>query len=141
MKLKFKRLTGTAKIPCYAHEGDSGMDVCADTSKSIPPGGFCLFPTGLAADIPHGYELQVRPRSGLQCKHGVVGAWGTIDEGYKGNIGVALYNFSNEIFKVEVGDRIAQLVLAPVVRADIEEVEDVGISDRGNDGFGSTGVR
>lgn len=141
MKLKFKRLTGTAKIPCYAHEGDSGMDVCADAAKTIPPGGFALFPTGIAAEIPHGYELQVRPRSGLQCKHGVIGAWGTVDECYKGNIGVALYNFSQDPFRVEVGDRIAQLVLAPVVRAEIEETDDVGTSERGEQGFGSTGVR
>lgn len=140
IKLKFKLLTPTAKIPRYAHEGDSGMDICADEDMWILPHGFAKIKTSVAAVIPHGYELQVRPRSGMQCVKGIVGAWGTVDEGYRGEIGVALYNHSCHPYYVSRGDRIAQLVLAPVVRAEIEETEDLGeATERGADGFGSTG--
>ena len=140
IKLKFKRLTNTAKLPAYAHEGDSGMDICADETVSILPNSFAKIHTSIAAVIPEGYEIQVRPRSGMQCVKGIVGAWGTVDEGYRGEIGVALYNHSNEVYTVNRGDRIAQLVLAPVVRADIEETDDLGEdTERGTGGFGSTG--
>ena len=141
IKLKFKRLTDTAVLPRYAHAGDSGMDICADEDMWIHPQSFAKIHTGIAAIIPHGYEIQVRPRSGMQCVKGIVGAWGTVDEGYRGEIGVALYNHSRWTYHVCCGDRIAQLVLAPVVRADIEETDDLGEqTERGTDGFGSTGV-
>ena len=140
MKLRFKRLTDTAKIPAYAHDGDSGMDICADETVSIVPGNFKLIKTGVAAIIPCGYELQVRPRSGLQCKRGIVGGWGTVDEGYRGEIGVVLYNFSSDTYNVVKGERVAQLVLAPVCHADIEETNDLGcMTERGTNGFGSSG--
>ena len=140
IKLKFKKLTETAKLPAYAHAGDSGMDICADDDVRIPSHTFAKISTGIAAVIPNGYEIQVRPRSGMQCVKGVVGAWGTVDEGYRGEIGVALYNHSDSPYVVKRGDRIAQLVLAPVVRADIEETDDLGeATERGTNGFGSTG--
>jgi len=141
MVLMFKRLDPKASLPKYAHASDSGMDVSTIESGTILPHSFAKFKTGLAAVIPPGYELQVRPRSGLQCKSGIVGAWGTVDEGYRGDIGVALYNHSDEPFHVSVGDRIAQLVLSPVVRPAVYETfEELADTDRGSAGFGSTGI-
>lgn len=140
LSLKFKKLSPDATLPKFAHENDSGMDVGACESVQILPRSFAKVNTGIAAVIPEGYELQVRPRSGLQCKRGIVAGFGTVDQGYRGEIGVALYNHSDEPFVVNVGDRIAQLVLAPVVRPVIEETTaDLDPTDRGTDGFGSTG--
>lgn len=140
MKLKFKRLTSAAIMPKFAHATDSGMDIYSVECRKIFPGSGELFATGIAAEIPNGYELQVRPRSGLQCKHGIVGGFGTIDEGYRGEIRVVLFNFSNEVYTVNMGERIAQLVLAPVVRPEIEETTELSTdTDRGIFGFGSTG--
>ena len=142
IKLKFKRLTNTAKLPTYAHAGDSGMDICADEEVLIlhhPYHSYAKIHTGIAAVIPDGFELQVRPRSGMAAR-GVFAAWGTVDEGYRGEICVTLYNHSDKPHLVRTGDRIAQLILAPVVRADIEETDDLGENtERGTNGFGSTG--
>ena len=140
IKLKFKKLTSTAQLPRYAHAGDSGMDICADEDWRIRPHSCAKIHTGIAAVIPDGYELQVRPRSGMAAL-GVVAAWGTVDEGYRGEICVTIYNHSYEPYVVHCGNRIAQLVLAPVVRPDIEETDDLGEeTERGTNGFGSTGV-
>ena len=141
MKLKFVKLSPDAVLPSYAHSCDSGMDIASVEAVTVWPRSFVKIRTGIAAIIPQGYELQVRPRSGLQCKHGIVAAWGTIDEGYRGDIGVALYNHTDAPFGVKVGDRIAQLVLAPVVHAEVEEagLDELGVTDRGANGFGSTG--
>lgn len=142
IQLKFKKLLPSATLPKYAHDSDSGMDVASAEDVSILPHSYAKLRTGLAAVIPKGYEIQVRPRSGLQCNHGVVGAWGTVDEGYRGDIGVVLYNHSDEVFVVHRGDRVAQLVIAPVERAEIEETfDELDETDRGANGFGSTGVR
>ena len=139
-KLKFKLLTPTAKLPFYAHDVDSGMDICADEDMLILPKSFAKIHTGIAAVIPDGYEIQVRPRSGMAAR-GVVAAFGTVDNGYRGEIGVALYNHTGEPYIVRRGYRIAQLVISTVVRADIEETDDLGEqTERGADGFGSTGV-
>lgn len=141
MKIRFKRLSPNAVVPKYAHPGDSGMDICSIEDVSILPHSFAKIATGIAAVIPDGYEIQVRPRSGMQCVKGIVGAWGTVDTLYRGEIGVALYNHTDDAYDVHVGDRIAQLVLAPVVRAEIEEVSEIDTdTDRGTGGFGSTGV-
>lgn len=137
----FKKTHPAAELPEYAHESDSGMDVRSVESATVPPRSFRLFDTGLAPDLPQGYELQVRPRSGMQCKKGVVAGWGTVDAGYHGSIGVVLYNHTDAEYKVEAGDRIAQLVVAPVVQAEVREVAEFGASDRGSDGFGSTGIK
>lgn len=139
MTVQFKRLTYTAKIPCYAHPGDSGMDICADEDGEIMRGGSYTFPTGIAAIIPDGYELQVRPRSGLAARCGVHAIFGTVDEGYRGEIKVTLFSQLAPYF-VRRGDRIAQLVLCPVTRANIAEVNDIAVNtERGDNGFGSTG--
>ena len=142
MTVAFKRLVDEAVLPAYAHPGDAGMDLCSVQSLVIPPGGRVLVPTGLAMALPGGYEAQVRPRSGLALKRGVtvLNTPGTIDEGYRGEVGVILANFGNTDFVVEKGDRIAQMVIAPVTRAEIVEVSQVDETDRGTGGFGSTGV-
>ena len=142
MTVKFRRIDPSAELPTYAHPGDAGMDLCSVQSLVIPPGGRALVPTGLAMALPSGYEAQVRPRSGLALKRGVtvLNTPGTIDEGYRGEVGVILANFGNTDFVVEKGDRIAQMVIAPVTRAEIVEVSQVDETDRGTGGFGSTGV-
>ena len=142
MTVAFKRLADEAVLPAYAHPGDAGMDLCSVQSLVIPPGGRALVPTGLAMALPSGYEAQVRPRSGLALKRGVtvLNTPGTIDEGYRGEVGVVLANFGDTDFVVEKGDRIAQMVIAPVTRAEIVEVSQVDETDRGTGGFGSTGV-
>ena len=141
MKLSFKRIHPDAVLPSYAHEGDAGMDVRSVQALTIQPGRRALVKTGLVAEIPSGYEIQVRPRSGLAFKHGVtvLNSPGTVDSGYRGEIGVILSNFGDEPFPVSVGDRIAQLVVSPVTQAEISQTSDVSSSERGEGGFGSTG--
>ncbi len=141
MKIKFKKLNPQATLPCYKHKGDSGMDVSSVEEAVIQPHSFTMVKSGLAAEIPDGYEIQVRPRSGLQCRFGIVGAWGTVDAGYKGEIGIALYNHNDEPYYVRVGDRVAQFVVAPVLRVEVEETQELSESDRGARGFGSTGIQ
>lgn len=140
MILKFKRLCADAILPTYAHHGDAGMDLYAAESTIIAPRSRALVHTGLAAVIPPVHELQVRPRSGMACNRGLVAAFGTVDEGYRGEIGVTLYNHTSVVCQIQKGERVAQLVLAPVVRAQIEEVLELSAdTERGTDGFGSTG--
>lgn len=142
MTVAFKKLSPEAVLPAYAHPGDAGMDVCSVENITVAPGGRALVHTGLAMALPPGYEAQVRPRSGLALKRGVtvLNTPGTIDEGYRGEIGVILANFGDSDFVVEKGDRIAQMVIAPVTRAEVVEVGEVDSTDRGAGGFGSTGV-
>ena len=141
MKLSFKRIHPDAVLPSYAHPGDAGMDVRSVEDLVIPAGGRVLVHTGLVAVIPEGYELQVRSRSGLALKSGVavLNSPGTVDAGYRGEIGVILANFGDGGFVVKKGDRVAQLVTAPVTVAEIFETDSVDATDRGAGGFGSTG--
>ena len=142
MTLRFKKVHPDAVLPAYAHEGDAGMDVRSVDDLEIAPGARALVHTGLVMMLPNGCEAQVRPRSGLALKYGVtvLNTPVTIDEGYRGEVGVILANFGDAPFKVNKGDRIAQIVLATVTRADIEEVREVDGTERGGGGFGSTGV-
>jgi len=130
-------------LPAYATQGAAGMDVCAAVAEpvTIAPGRRALIPTGFAIALPAGYELQIRPRSGLALKHGIVlpNSPGTIDEDYRGEIQIIILNASDEHFTVNRGMRIAQAVLSPVVRAAWQEVETLDNTDRGTGGFGSTG--
>jgi deoxyuridine 5'-triphosphate nucleotidohydrolase len=130
-------------LPGYATEGAAGMDLVAAVTEPVvvAPGQRVLIPTGLAIALPPGYELQVRPRSGLALRNGIVlpNSPGTIDEDYRGEIQVIVLNTGSEPFRVERGTRIAQGVLAPVVRAAWEEVEDLDVTARNAGGFGSTG--
>ncbi len=131
-------------LPKYHSALAAGMDVEAalEQSYSLEPGEIHLFPTGLQVAIPAGYEIQVRPRSGLAVKHGVtvINSPGTIDADYRGEIRVALINLGQKNYRVQRGDRIAQLILAPVVQAQLELVKELEETTRGGGGFGHTGV-
>ena len=140
--IRFQKLDSAAVLPVQAHPGDAGMDLVSIESATIPLGGRRLIRTGLAVDIPVGFEGQVRPRSGLALKNGitVLNAPGTIDAGYRGEIGVVLANFGDAPFAVEPGMRIAQLVIAAVAEVAIEVSDTLSSSERGAGGYGSTGV-
>ena len=142
MTVKFRKSDPDAVLPAYAHPGDAGMDVRSVEEVTIEPGGRKLVRTGLVMMLPPGYEAQVRPRSGLALKNGVtvLNTPGTIDEGYRGEVGVILANFGTEPFQVEKGAKIAQIVVAPCTRAEIVETDEVDETTRGVGGFGSTGV-
>ena len=142
MTLAFKRIHSDAVLPAYAYKSDAGMDVRSVADIVIAPGKRALVPTGLVMLLPPGYEAQVRPRSGLALKNGVtvLNTPGTIDSGYRGEVGVILANFGDTDFVVQKGDKIAQIVIAPVTQPDIVESETIDSTDRGAGGFGSTGV-
>ena len=133
-------------LPAYASDGAAGLDLIAatveDATVSIAPGSRALVPTGLTMALPDGFEAQVRPRSGLAAKHGitVLNSPGTIDADYRGEVKVLLINLSDTAFEISRGDRIAQLVVAPVARVALAEVEDLDDTSRGAGGFGSTGI-
>lgn len=142
MTLRFRRVHPDAVLPSYAHPSDAGMDVRSVDELTLAPGQRALVHTGLVMLLPPGYEAQVRPRSGLALKSGVtvLNTPGTIDSGYRGEVGVILANFGEADFQVKTGDKIAQIVVAPVTQPEIVETEDADETDRGADGFGSTGV-
>lgn len=145
IKLKVFLADALAEMPQYATEHSSGMDLKSVQSVVLGARQRVLVPTGLRMRIPHGYEGQVRPRSGLALKHGitVLNTPGTVDSDYTGEIKVVLYNTTSEAFKVEPGMRIAQLVIAPVARVEVVQVEDeddLGNTARGSGGFGHTGT-
>jgi dUTP pyrophosphatase len=129
-------------LPAYASDGAAGMDVLAAESLTLAAGARHAVTTGLTLAIPPGYEIQVRPRSGLALKHGisVPNSPGTIDSDYRGELKIIVINHGHEPFAIARGDRIAQLVLAPVTRARWEEVDELDMTARGAGGFGSTGV-
>jgi len=128
-------------LPAYATTGAAGMDVVSAEDVTIAPGARHAVATGLALAIPDGYEIQVRPRSGLALKHGITvpNTPGTIDSDYRGELKVILINLGPEPFAIARGDRVAQLVLAPVLQAAWSEVAELDATDRGEGGFGSTG--
>jgi dUTP pyrophosphatase len=144
IRIEIKRLPngGGLPLPGYATAGAAGMDIVAAESLRLAPDARHAVATGFAIAIPDGYEVQVRPRSGLALKYGVtcLNTPGTIDQDYRGEVKVILANLGDEPFEIARGDRIAQLVPAPVQRATLDEVEELGETDRGSGGFGSTGV-
>jgi dUTP pyrophosphatase len=139
--LRIPCVCGGEALPLYATRGAAGADLKSAAALTIPPGEYALIPTGVRLAIPQGMEAQVRPRSGLALKHGVtvLNAPGTIDADYRGEIKVMLINHGNAPFSVSPGDRIAQLVFARAVHAEIFRVEELPESQRGTGGFGSTG--
>jgi dUTP pyrophosphatase len=143
IKVEVKRLPHGAglPLPAYATTGAAGMDVVSAESVTLAPGARHAVATGLALAIPQGYEVQVRPRSGLALKHGITvpNTPGTIDSDYRGELKVILINHGAEPFAIQRGDRVAQLVLAPVVQAAWDEVAELDATTRGEGGFGSTG--
>jgi dUTP pyrophosphatase len=146
MEIKIKRLSGAEDIPLPGYEtaGSSGMDIRAAVKEDIvlEPGQIKLIPSGLAVSIPPGYEGQIRPRSGLALRHGIgiVNSPGTIDSDYRGEIGIITVNWGQRPFVIKRGDRIAQLTITRVYRAEIVEVDDLDLTLRGNGGFGHSGV-
>ena len=142
MTLRFKRVHPDAVLPSYAHPSDAGMDVRSVEDLTLAPGKRALVHTGLVMLLPPQYEAQVRPRSGLALKSGVtvLNSPGTIDSGYRGEVGVILINLGDADFAVRKGDKVAQLVIAPVTQPDVVEVSEIDETDRGSSGFGSTGV-
>jgi dUTP pyrophosphatase len=147
VRVRIARLRGAEDLPLpsRATSGSSGFDLHAavDTDQRIEPGARALIPTGLRIAVPHGYEAQVRPRSGLALRHGIVlpNSPGTIDSDYRGEIRVILLNAGSEPFTLRRGDRIAQLVIAPVVAAELQLVDELDETARGAGGFGHTGTR
>lgn len=143
--LRVKRLSPDAKAPAYATAGAAGLDLSAvlDAPLELAPGARAAVPTGLVIELPPGHEGQVRPRSGLAHRHGVtvLNAPGTIDEDYRGEVRVLLVNLSEVPFWIASGDRIAQLVVVPITRVVVAEVDDLSPTARGEGGFGSTGRR
>ena len=144
-KILIKRLSNNIPLPKYETEGSSGMDLTANVNKviEIQPGKSEIIPTGLALSIPKNYEIQIRPRSGLAAKNqiSVLNTPGTIDEDYRGEIKVILINLGEKKFIIEKGLRIAQMVLCPVIKAELEEVDELNETKRGSGGFGSTGIK
>lgn len=140
--LKVKKLNEEAIIPNFAHKGDAGMDLYSIEEVVIPKSETRLIKTGISIELPQWTEAQVRPRSGLALKHSitVLNSPGTIDEGYRGEIGVILINHGKEDFVVTKHMKIAQMVIKPRYEINIEETKDLSNSDRGEGGFGSTGV-
>ena len=142
IEIKFQKLHPEAQIPSYAHIGDAGADVYAVSEVTVEPQKRAAVPTGLAVNIPIGYEIQVRPKSGLALKHGitVLNSPGTVDAGYRGEIQVIVINLGDAAYTFAKGQKIAQLVLKPVIQASYVEGK-LGTSDRGVGGFGSTGLQ
>ena len=145
IKILIKRLSKEVLLPKYETNGSSGMDLAANINSiiNIEPGNIAIIPTGLALSIPKGFEVQIRPRSGLAAKQkiSVLNTPGTIDADYRGEIKVILINLGQESFKVEKGLRIAQMVVCPVVQAQLKEVDDLDETERDKGGLGSTGTK
>ena len=144
MKIKVKRLHEKALLPEFQSNGASGADIFCVEDVTLHPGEIKMVPTGISVEIPLGYEIQVRPRSGLAAKHGIaiVNSPGTIDSDYRGEIKVILANMSDKVFACESGSRIAQLVIGRVYRDfSYEEAEELETTERGSGGFGSTGIK
>ena len=143
-KILIKKLSKTAIVPKYETQGASGVDISANINEdlTLATNESILVPTGIAVSIPQGFEIQIRPRSGLAAKKGisVLNTPGTIDADYRGEIKVILINHGNEPFIIRNGDRIAQMVVCPIVQAKFEEVDELSDTERGSGGFGSTGV-
>jgi len=148
IRIKVKRLSEDftdVPLPHYATLGSAGMDIRAAVKEDVilEPGKVELIPTNISVEIPFGYEIQVRPRSGLAANHsiGILNSPGTIDSDYRGEVKIIIMNFGKQEFKISRGDRIAQLIIAKVYTAKIEEVKDLNSSHRGEGGFGHTGKK
>lgn len=143
VKIQRLRSDSNNQLPCYMTTHSAGMDLYAELQEDLflSPGERSLIPTGIALELPDGYEVQIRPRSGLALRHGItlVNSPGTIDPDYRGEIAIILINHGTEPFLIKSGDRIAQMVFSRFVRAQFTEVYELGITTRGEGGFGHTG--
>lgn len=142
--LKIQRLPHNVNVPEYKTEGAAGMDLCAAISEPVvlKPLERKLIPTGLKIELEHGYEAQIRPRSGLSIKHGIslINCVGTIDEDYRGEVCIPIVNLSNQSYVIQPGERVAQMIIAKYEQAKIEVVTELSDTIRGEGGFGSTGA-
>ena len=143
VKVLIKKLNPSVQLPSYKTNGASGMDLMAYVQKPInlKPGKSCIVPTGLSIAFPQKYEIQIRPRSGLAAKDNisVLNTPGTIDSDYRGELKIILFNHGNKNFIINNNDRVAQMILAPIIKMELEETNDLPESIRGDGGFGSTG--
>ena len=143
VKVLIKKLNSTVQLPTYKTDGASGMDLMAFIEKPInlEPGKSCLVPTGLSVAFPEEYEIQIRPRSGLAAKNNIsiLNTPGTIDSDYRGEIKIILFNHGSKNFIINNNDRIAQMILTPIIKIELEETNELPVSVRGEGGFGSTG--
>ena len=143
VKVLIKKLNPSVQLPTYKTSGASGMDLmaCIEKPINLEPGKSCLVSTGLSVAFPKEYEIQIRPRSGLAAKNNisVLNTPGTIDSDYRGELKIILFNHSSEIFIINNNDRVAQMVLAPIIKMELEETNELPESIRGKGGFGSTG--
>lgn len=140
MKLKVKKVRPEAQMPAYAHPGDAGLDIRAAVAAQIPSGERMAIPTGLAFELPANTVGLVWDKSGRALKEGLKTMAGVIDEGFRGEFMVVLLNTSDQLVKIETGDKIAQLLIQPIIQVEVEEVSEIGDSSRGQGGFGSTGL-
>ena len=143
IKVLIKKLNSSVQLPKYKTNGASGMDLmaCLDKPINLEPNKSCLIPTGLSVAFPEEYEIQIRPRSGLAAKNNisVLNTPGTIDSDYRGELKIILFNHGNKNFKINNNDRVAQMILTPILKMELEETKELPVSIRGKDGFGSTG--
>ena len=143
VKVLIKKLSPSVQLPSYKTNGASGMDLMAFIKEPInlEPGKSCLVPTGLSVAFPKEYEIQIRPRSGLAAKNNisVLNTPGTIDSDYRGELKIILFNHSNKNFVINNNDRVAQMILTPIIKMELEETNELPESIRGDGGFGSTG--
>ncbi len=143
IKLKIEKLPNNKELPYYASKGAAGMDLTAGIEEPVELKPFerKLIPTGIIIELPEGYEAQIRPRSGLSIKHGItlINCVGTIDEDYRGELCIPLVNLSDTTYVVQPGDRVAQMIVAPVQKVEVAEVEKTNATVRAAGGFGSTG--
>ena len=143
VKVFIKKLNSSAQLPSYKTSGSSGMDLmaCIEKTINLEPGKSCLVPTGLSVAFPKEYEIQIRPRSGLAAKNNisVLNTPGTIDSDYRGELKIILFNHSKENFTINNNDRVAQMILTPIIKMELEESDKLPDSIRGEGGFGSTG--
>ena len=142
IKIKIKKINPEAIIPHYSHEGDAGMDVYSVEDSVIKFNERKSISTGLAFEVPRGFEIQVRPKSGLALNNGItiLNTPGTLDSGYRGELKVIIFNTSNQSYQVKKGEKIAQIVLARYEEAEIEETNELSQTKRAEGGFGSTGL-
>ena len=141
-EVKVKKLSEKAILPSFAHPGDAGLDLFSIENKVLEPSRSYLVKTGISIQLPKNTEAQIRPRSGLALKHTIslTNTPGTIDEGYRGEIGVIMINHGNENFEIKEGMKIAQMVIKPIYEVNITESKDLSDTSRGEGGFGSTGI-
>ena len=139
--IRIKKIRDGAVAPHYEHDGDAGMDLYSAEYLTLRPGERKLVPTGFQVEVPKGYEMQIRPKSGLALKHGitVLNTPGTVDSCYRGEVGVIMLNTSDDDYEIKSGEKIAQAIVAKVEKVVVEEVEELTETRRGSGGFGSTG--